>query len=335
MKPVKIGEICRENRGVTVPVSAKTNNLVDIFNNNNSQSIVVLKEEQTVGLVMRDKLFYRLGSRFGYNLYMHKNVDAVMDPKPLILDFEESIIKASKLAMKRSQDKIYDSIIITKNDKYYGILSIKDLLIEVSEIKVETARNANPLTGLPGNLTIESKIKARIKTGDKFSVLYLDLDNFKAYNDSYGYRKGDQVINYTAKVLNNCAQKIMDSTFVGHIGGDDFVIITDAKYDEYLAKLVIKEFDRGISKFFKSEDLLRGYMICLDRQHRVVNSPLTSISIAVISNQNRNLKNHLEISDRAAELKKRVKKMSGSNFIKDRRKETNNGEFELCQKFKF
>jgi diguanylate cyclase (GGDEF)-like protein len=295
----------------------------------------VLKDEQTVGLVMRDKLFYRLGSRFGYNLYMHKNVDAVMDPKPLILDFEESIIKASKLAMKRSQDKIYDSIIITKNDKYYGILSIKDLLIEVSEIKVETARNANPLTGLPGNLTIESEIKARIKTGDKFSVLYLDLDNFKAYNDSYGYRKGDQVINYTAKTLNNCAQKIMDSTFVGHIGGDDFVIITDAKYDEYLAKLVIKEFDRGISKFFKSEDLLRGYMICLDRQHRVVNSPLTSISIALISNQNRNLKNHLEISDRAAELKKRAKKMSGSNFIKDRRKETNNGEFELCQKFKF
>lgn len=330
MKTIKIGAICRENRGVTVQISARTKHLVDIFNLNNIQSIVVLKNKKTAGLVMRDKLFYRLGSRFGYNLYMQKKVDAVMDPDPLILDFEESIYKASKLAMKRSQDKIYDSIIVTKNNNYYGILSIKDLLIEVSEAKVETARNANPLTGLPGNLTIEAEIKERIKNEEKFSVLYLDLDNFKAYNDSYGYCKGDEVINYTAEVLKGCAQKIMGSTFVGHIGGDDFVMITAAEYDQYLAEIIIREFDRGIRRFFKNEDLLRGYIVCLDRQHQIINTPLTSISIAVISNKDGELKNHLEISDRAAEIKKKAKEMSGSNFIKDRRKNINNAEYELC-----
>ena len=335
MKSIKIGDICRENRGVTVPISARTKNLVDIFNINNVQSIVVLKNEETAGLVMRDKLFYRLGSRFGYNLYMQKKVDAVMDSEPLILDFEESILKASKLAMNRSQDKIYDSIIITKDNNYYGILSIKDLLIEVSEAKVETARNANPLTGLPGNLTIEAEIKERIKNEEKFSVLYLDLDNFKAYNDSYGYRKGDQVINYTAEVLKNCAQKIIGNSFVGHIGGDDFVIITAAKYDEYLAESIIREFDRGIRRFFKNEDLLRGYMVCRNRQNQVVNTPLTSISIAVISSKNRRLKNHLEVSDRAAELKKKAKEMTGSNYIKDRRKTETNGEHKLCKKSTF
>jgi len=335
MKSIKIGEISSENRGVTVPVSAKTKNLVDIFNLNNIQSIVVLENQQTAGLVMRDKLFYRLGSRFGYNLYMQKKVDAVMDSEPLILDFEESIFKASKLAMKRSQDKIYDSIIITKDNKYSGILSIKDLLIEVAEAKVETARNANPLTGLPGNLTIEAEIKERLERGDKFSVLYLDLDNFKAYNDSYGYRKGDQVINYTAEVLKRSAKKIMGETFVGHIGGDDFVVITEAIDDEYLAGLIIEEFDYGIRSFFKNEDLLRGYMICLDRQHQIVSTPLTSISIAVVSNQNQELKNHLEISDRAAEMKKKVKELSGSNYIKDRRKEKINGKLKLCQKSTF
>ncbi|MFN2340517.1 MAG: GGDEF domain-containing protein [Halanaerobium sp.] len=330
MKSIKIGDICQENQGFTVQSSVKTKNLVDLFNINNLQSIVVLNAEEVVGLVMRDKLFYRLGSRFGYNLYMQKEVKEVMDSKPLIIDSEESILKVSKIAMKRPQEKIYDSIIVTKDDQYYGLLSIKDLLIEVSELKIETAKNANPLTGLPGNLTIESEIKTRIKKGKKFSVLYLDLDNFKAYNDSYGYGKGDQIINFTAEVLNNCAQKIISSTFFGHIGGDDFVIITAAEYDEYLAELIIEEFDRGIRKFFKNEDLLKGYIVCLDRQRKIVNTPLTSISIAIVTNQNRELKNHLEISDRAAELKKKAKELSGSNFLKDRRLKKNNAEFELC-----
>ncbi|PTV93067.1 hypothetical protein C8C76_1547 [Halanaerobium saccharolyticum] len=122
----------------------------------------------------------------------------------------------------------------------------------------------------------------------------------------------------------------MGETFLGYIGGDDFVIITAAEDDEYLAELIIEKFDLGICRFFKSKDLLRGYLVCPDRQHKIVNTPLTSISIAIVSNSDRKLKNHLEISDRAAELKKRVKEMPGSNFIKDRRMEKTNGEFELC-----
>ncbi|PTV93066.1 hypothetical protein C8C76_1546 [Halanaerobium saccharolyticum] len=107
MKSIKAGDVFRENRGVTVPISARTKNLVDIFNLNNIQSIVVLKEERAAGLVMRDKLFYRLGSRFGYNLYMQKNVNAVMDSKPLIIDFDESVLKVSKIAMRRPQEKSF------------------------------------------------------------------------------------------------------------------------------------------------------------------------------------------------------------------------------------
>lgn len=335
MQTAKIGDICNENREVTISYSAKTRNLVDIFNKYNFQSLVVLEGEKVKGLVMRDKLFYRLGSRFGYNLYMQKNVSSVMDSDPLIIDYNESLFKAAELAMSRVQENIYDSIIVTNKEKYYGILSIKDLLIEVSNLKVKAARNANPLTGLPGNLAIESEINDRIKKNKKFSVLYLDLDNFKAYNDSYGYHKGDQLINYTAQILKNCAKEIITETFVGHIGGDDFVMITDSKYDGYLAEEVINKFNSGIRKFFNNQDLLRGYMVCFDRQHRIVNTPLTSISIAVISNKDGELENHLEISDRAAELKKKAKEISGSNYIKDRRKEKLNGELKLCQKSTF
>jgi len=154
MKTAKIGDICNENRGVTISFSAKTKNLVEIFNKYNFQSLVVLESEKVKGLVMRDKLFYRLGSRFGYNLYMQKNVSPVMHSEPLIIDYNESIFKAAELAMAREQENIYDSIIVTDNKKYYGVLSIKDLLIEVSNLKVKAARNANPLTGLPGNLAI-------------------------------------------------------------------------------------------------------------------------------------------------------------------------------------
>lgn len=334
MKINKIGEFVSANNGYTISAEAKTKDLVNIFNENNIQSIVVLDGSKTAGLVMRDKLFYRLGSRFGYNLYMQKNIKEIMDAKPLLVDYEQSIFEVSKLAMIRPQADVYDSIIINKNGNYYSTLSIKDLLIEVAEIKVEQARNANPLTGLPGNHSIEIELKELIKEEKIFSVLYIDLDNFKAYNDSYGYQKGDEVIQFTAEVLCNTVTELNVDSFIGHVGGDDFVLITETCFDTIIAEIIIENFDRGIKRYLKKSDLKNGFFLCCNRSHKLSKIPLTSISIAIISNEFLQINSHLEVSDRAAELKKKVKEKAGSNYFKNRRKDSANVKDELCKKLK-
>lgn len=334
MRLDKVGSLSEENNGYTTSVKAKTKDLVSIFNENNIQSIVVLDKYKPVGLVMRDKLFYRLGSRYGYNLYMEKSIVEVMDSKPLIVDYNQSIFEVSSLVTARAQEDIYDSVIVTKNNEYYSIISIRDLLVKVSELKVKEARDANPLTGLPGNNSIKMEIKEAINEQKTFSVLYIDLDNFKAYNDNYGYQKGDKVLKFTAEILKKAAEVISENIFIGHVGGDDFVLITESSCDQKLAEKIIDYFDLGIQKFFNQEDLSNGHFICLDRQHNIINTPLTSISIAIVTNENNEIKSHIEVSDRAAELKKVVKEKPGSNYFKNRRQKKDNAKYKLCKKLK-
>ena len=315
----KIGDIAIEKNTVTISKEAKTKVLVNIFNLSKVQSIVILDGKKAIGLVMKDKLFYRLGSRFGFNLFMDKQVTKIFDSHPLAVDYNTSIIKVARLAMERPKENIYDEIIINKNGNFYSVISIKDLLINVSELRVQVARNANPLTGLPGNRSINNAIKLRIKNEELFSVLYTDLDNFKAYNDIYGYQCGDKMIKLTSKILKESANKYDASAFIGHIGGDDFVIISEVNNDINIAEEIISSFDKKRRKLFNEEDWNRKYMISKNRKKELFKCPLTSISIAIVSNEEIKLNNYLEVGDRAAELKSKVKENEGSNYLKDRR----------------
>lgn len=319
IKP-NVGEIPHTVTSKIIKKNLMTKDAVEIFKKNKSlQSLVVIDDDTPIGLIMRDKIYFQLGTRFGFNLYFEKPVTKVMDKDPLILDYYCPIDEVSKLTMKRSQEKIYDEIIITKRHKYFTTISIKDLLLKISELKVIEAKNANPLSGLPGNISINREIITRIELGTLFSVLYIDLDNFKAYNDCYGYQKGDQIIQYTANTLKSAAYKFDKSAFIGHVGGDDFIIITVPKYDIEMSKEIIHYFNQNLSRFFRPDDWSRGFFRTVNRQKELVNTPLTTISIAIISNEYINITNHLTIGDRASDLKKTVKKMKGSNFLKDRR----------------
>jgi len=315
-----IGEVPHDQSTLTVTKDYKTRRVVDFFYERKSlQSIVVLDGEKAIGLVMRDKIFFQLGTRFGFNLYMDRCITKVMDHQPLIVDYYTPMIEVSQLTMQRSQEKIYDEVIITKDGNYFSTVSIKNLLLQVSEQRILEAKNANPLTGLPGNLTINKEIIKRIETNDSFSVLYIDLDNFKAYNDTYGYQKGDDLINYTAQVLKNISYSRDHESFVGHVGGDDFIVITKPKFDVLLSKAIIIAFEEQLRAFFKPKDFNRGYIYTTNRQKEFAKIPITSLSIAIISNEHLNITNYLEIGDRASEIKKAVKKMKGSNYLKDRR----------------
>jgi diguanylate cyclase (GGDEF)-like protein len=186
--------------------------------------------------------------------------------------------------------------------------------------RIDRNRNANPLTGLPGNIEIQREIVSRISKGDKFAVGYVDLDNFKAYNDAYSFSRGDRVIVLTADILRDQLRLWGNADdFTGHIGGDDFLFVTTPDKVSKICEEIIALFDEKIRDFYNEEDLKALCVKTTNRRGEVEVFPLMSISIAVATNQIRNLDNYLIISDIAAELKKKLKRMAGSNYCIDRR----------------
>ena len=180
---------------------------------------------------------------------------------------------------------------------------------------------ANPLTRLPGNVSIINELTRKIENKSLFAVCYVDLDKFKAYNDKYGFEHGDEVIRETARILIQATQQAGNpGDFIGHIGGDDFVVITDPQAADKICEKIIAEFDKKVPSFYKEADRKNGYIIALDRQGKEQKIPLLSISIGVFTNEFRNIEHVAQIGEIGAELKSYAKHLERSNFIKDQRK---------------
>lgn len=180
---------------------------------------------------------------------------------------------------------------------------------------------ASPLTGLPGNRAIEEAIETRIRAGLKFAVCYLDLDDFKAYNDRYGFLAGSEVIKLTTQVILEALGKYGGTEdFVGHIGGDDFILVTEMERAPLISQEVISLFDARIPAHYDHEDRERGCIISTDRSGKVNEFPIMTISIAIVHNTYRKLDHPGKVAQIAAELKKYAKEMEGSNLVFDRRR---------------
>jgi diguanylate cyclase (GGDEF)-like protein len=198
----------------------------------------------------------------------------------------------------------------------------KELLCRVRNTlkRIDRNRNANPLTGLPGNLEIQREIDYRIENHLPFAAIYADLDNFKAYNDMYGFLKGDIAIKLTADILCG-ASKPCTGSFVGHVGGDDFIVLVGPSDADAVCRCIIEEFDAHIRALYSQEDLERGHIVTFNRQGDMTLFPIQTISLAVVTSENKAFTTHLEVSDIAAELKRRAKAVSGSVYVKDSRKD--------------
>jgi diguanylate cyclase (GGDEF)-like protein len=181
---------------------------------------------------------------------------------------------------------------------------------------------ASPLTGLPGNRQIQQILSTNLKAGVSFAVIYADLNSFKAYNDRYGFTAGDEILNYTANVLTNIVVEAGDTEtdFVGHIGGDDFIIVTTPERCETICKLAIERFDAEIEDFYDSKDLEKGGIETVDRQGNKIIAPVLSISLSVVIHEKDRFSHPGQISQIAAEIKKQVKKDIKSSYLIDRRK---------------
>ena len=197
---------------------------------------------------------------------------------------------------------------------YYTIINIMKLL--------NRNRMVSPLTGLPGNVQIQAEMKKRLANKEKYAMIYIDLDNFKAYNDTYGFSNGDEMIKFTARLItkNVIKNEENEQNFVGHIGGDDFVAIVEGEDYEQICQNIIAEFDECVQKYFTKEDVERGYIEVENRRGIMEQFPLTTISVGVVEVTNTRFKNTLEIGEAGATVKHLAKTIFGSTYVIDRRK---------------
>jgi diguanylate cyclase (GGDEF)-like protein len=199
----------------------------------------------------------------------------------------------------------------------------KELLARIRMVLRRAAIDleANPLTRLPGNVSILNELSRRIESKALFAVCYLDLDKFKAYNDKYGFEHGDEVIRETARILIQTTHQMGNpNDFIGHIGGDDFVIVTAPDVVDNICKKIIADFEKAVPSFYNETDRKKGYIIGHDRQGREQKIPLLSISIGVVTNDLRKIEHVAQIGEIGAELKAYAKSLERSNYVKDKRK---------------
>ncbi len=279
------------------------------------EGIVVCLNEQPVGLVMKTHFYQALSTKYGFNLFMNRTIELVMNKEPLMVDYSVPITDVSALAMNRSLDHLYDYVIVTVQDQMYGIVSIKNLLMKLTEVQVKIARNSNPLTGLPGNFVINETLQDLLLV-EKFTVLYIDIDSFKAFNDTHGFREGDELIRETANIIVATLETYAgESSFVGHIGGDDFIaVIYDFEY-EHICQSIITQFDHKSRQFYSDEELSRGYVQAVSRKGKLEQVSLVSLSIAVVSNTAATFQSVEQLSKEAANVKEKCKVIKKSIFL--------------------
>lgn len=219
--------------------------------------------------------------------------------------------KNHKLEVLDTSVQYYITKPIDEKYLYYTIKNIVELLY--------TNRKVSPLTGLPGNVQIQAEMKKRLLNEETFAILYVDLDNFKAYNDSYGFSNGDEIIKFTSKLILKYVHQL-ENGFVGHIGGDDFVaIINPTDYDKICQQIII-EFDMLVEMFYNKKDIIQGFVEIENRKGVMEQFPITTISIAVVEVDPEIFKSTLEIGEVGAQVKHRAKTIMGSTYVINRRK---------------
>ncbi len=200
--------------------------------------------------------------------------------------------------------------------------AVEELVARVRTVirRARQMRDVSPLTGLPGNFRISAELEERIGERGPIAVVYGDLDNFKAFNDHYGFMRGDTVIKFTAKVMVEAAAACGgEDAFVGHVGGDDYIALIDPEHVDEYCSMVIQEFDDGILDFYDTVDAVQGYIEVTDRRGERHAFPIVSLSMGVVTNQERAIASEWEASAIASEMKEFAKRQPGSTYSVDRR----------------
>ncbi len=272
-----------------------------------------------LGLISRFEMIDHFARPYQRELYGKKSCKLFMDPNSLIADKDTSLQDLSFIMVQADAHHLFNGFIITEGGRYLGMGRGHDLMREITQMQINAARYANPLTQLPGNVPINEHIDRLLESDTRFWVCYCDLDNFKPFNDVYGYRKGDDVIQLTGEILSRHCDANRD--FIGHIGGDDFMILFQSEDWEARCQAMLEQFALAIEDFYSLDDRERGGYISEDRQGKKVFYSLISLSLGAIKVEARQYYTHHQIATAAAEAKKQAKKIHGNSLFLDRRQD--------------
>ncbi|WP_095078375.1 bifunctional diguanylate cyclase/phosphodiesterase [Pseudomonas sp. Irchel s3h17] len=259
-----------------------TANVLEAFRRQaNLNSLAVLDEQShPCGIVHRHSLSDALLKPFATDLFARKPISRLMNDDFLAVEFSQSLQQVSRLITSRARQRIEEDFIITLNGRYLGLGRVIDVLKLITELKIQQARYANPLTLLPGNVPIQQCLTRLLQQRCESVICYVDIDSFKPFNDIYGYGRGDEVLLCLAQCLNECIDPGRD--FVGHIGGDDFLLVLGPEDWQKRLGQLHDDFHRQCRRFYRAEHLEAGCFIAVNRQGIRQEYALLSLSIGVV-----------------------------------------------------
>jgi EAL domain-containing protein (putative c-di-GMP-specific phosphodiesterase class I)/GGDEF domain-containing protein len=280
-------------------------------------ALAVVDNDRPVGLINRYILIDHFSRVFIRELHGKRPCVQFMDNAPLIVDKCTPIEELSRLVIHKGKSTFTDGFIITESSRYLGLGSGYDLMEVIMQLQIAAARYSNPLTMLPGNVPINNHIEQLLQEDSTFWAAYCDLDNFKPFNDIYGYDRGDEVILLLAGILKDHVDTSQD--FLGHIGGDDFFILFRSEDWEIRCQRILDRFALRTAELFDPRHRLEGGYFSEDRRGRTVFHPLPTLSIGCVPVHANLYPSHHEISTAAAMAKKQAKKLAGNSLFVERR----------------
>lgn len=291
---------------------------LDTFNGHpHLHALAVVESGRPIGLINRYTLVDHFSRVYVRELHGRRTCTQFMDRNPLVVDKATPVEELSKLVIHKGKATFTDGFIITDNGRYLGLGSGYDLMEVIMQLQIAAARYSNPLTQLPGNVPINNHIQQLLDDGSHFWAAYCDLDNFKPFNDIYGYDRGDEIILLLSGILKDEVDTSRD--FLGHIGGDDFFILFRSEDWEDRCESILTQFALRCRSIFQERHLADGGYYSEDRCGRTVFHPLPSLSIGIVAVDPNSYQSHHEVAGATTVAKKQAKKISGNSLFVERR----------------
>jgi diguanylate cyclase (GGDEF)-like protein len=284
----------------------------------------VVDDGRAIGIINRSTFLeeHVIGMNgFAFHINHSRKMRDLMAPVTMGLETNVSIRDAAQAIQAQEMDVRVDNICVTYNGVYHGVVDVNRFISAITDINLTLAKGANPLTGLPGNESIQREINKRLLTGEGFDIAYIDVDNFKPFNDYYGFQRGDVVIKAIGEIVSGVTQASDAgfSCFCGHIGGDDFILITGAHHAEYISSQVITALEEHLPLFHGDKDFSAGCYSAVNRKGEEETFGLLSISIGIVNTRLTPVSSYAQLASISTEVKKAAKKLPGSSVVINRR----------------
>jgi EAL domain-containing protein (putative c-di-GMP-specific phosphodiesterase class I)/GGDEF domain-containing protein len=297
-----------------IPPDMRVMDLVELFRTGTTRdTLAIVQNGRPLGIVRRHSLFAMMSKPLHPEIYNKKSIVSVMETPSVMIDSQLRLEQVSRLVTHSSGARWTEEFVITQDGQYFGIGQTMDLLRQITDQQLQIARHSNPLTLLPGNGPINDCINRLLADKRRFLVCYVDLDNFKPYNDVYGYAQGDRILKNLAELLKASISPQMD--FLGHVGGDDFVLVLRSLDWRQRLLSLLNAFTASVAGFYSDADRQTGHIVALGRDGEMRQYPLLSLSLALLDSASTGLTNAETAAKLLVDVKAHAKRHTGNSLM--------------------